>query len=63
MAEKMREHAHEQTARLVGPPITVDELITARQKLMDPADGWRSRNGGSAKLPLSYSRDSQPAIS
>jgi hypothetical protein len=53
MAASIREHARELTARLAVPPLTVDELLLARQKLVELSDRWRSSASGPPELPLS----------
>lgn len=53
VAAKIGHHAHELTARLAAPPLTVDELVLARQRLVELADHWRSSGPGSPELPLS----------
>ena len=46
VAAKIRNHAHELTARLAAPPLTVDELVAARQRLLDLSHHWRSADPG-----------------
>ncbi len=53
MAAMIRQHARELTARLAAPPLTVDELVAARAKLLGLADSWRSSPDESPELPFS----------
>ncbi len=54
MAASIREHARELTARLGVPPLTVDELVCARQKLLELAAQWKKTPDASPpELPLS----------
>jgi hypothetical protein len=53
MAAMIRQHARELTARLAAPPLTVDELVAARAKLLALSDGWRSSADESPDLPFS----------
>ena len=53
MAASVREHARELTARLAVPQLTVDELVLARQKLVELSHGWQASGPGSPELPLS----------
>jgi hypothetical protein len=41
VAASIREHARELTARLGVPALTVDELVSARQKLLELAGSWK----------------------
>jgi hypothetical protein len=52
VAARIRHHAHELTARLAAPPLTVDEIVAARQRLLELSDHWRSSSSG-PQLPLS----------
>jgi len=56
MAAIIRQHARELTARLAAPPLTVDELVEARRRLLALSERWRSaadRSSESPDLPLS----------
>lgn len=53
MAATIRQHARELTARLGAPPLTVDELVSARRKLLELADRCRAAGGESPELPFS----------
>jgi hypothetical protein len=41
----LRTHARELTARLGAPPLTVEELVGARQRLLALASQWRTASG------------------
>lgn len=53
VAAKIRHHAHELTVRLAAPPLTVEELVAARRRLLELSDQWRSSTPGSPELPFS----------
>ena len=54
MAASIREHARELTARLGVPSLTVDELVFARQRLLELSGQWKKApESGSPGLPLS----------
>ena len=40
----LRTHARQLTARLGAPPLTVEELVGARQRLLALASQWRTAN-------------------
>jgi hypothetical protein len=52
VAATIHRHARELTARLGAPPLTVDELVSARRKILDLSDRWRAVSGEEPELPL-----------